>query len=44
VNIKHSDWLRCPMRGRSIFAKLSSEDICQFGMDVHYWLAGALAR
>ncbi|MHB8209820.1 MAG: hypothetical protein ACYDDP_00560 [Acidithiobacillus sp.] len=44
MSTKQLDCLQCAMREHSIFAGLSSEDICQLGMDVHDRLAGALVR
>ena len=35
MSTKQPDCLQCAMREHSIFAGLSSEDICQLGMDVH---------
>ena len=35
MTAKHSDCMHCLMRGRSIFAGLSREEVCELGMDVH---------
>lgn len=35
MSTEQPDCLQCAMREHSIFVGLSSEDICQLGMDVH---------
>lgn len=44
MSTKQPDCLQCAMREHSIFAGLSSEDVCQLGIDIHDRLAGALVR
>ncbi|MBU2823651.1 Crp/Fnr family transcriptional regulator, partial [Acidithiobacillus ferrooxidans] len=34
MTARHSDCVHCLMRGQSIFAGLSREEVCELGMDV----------